>query len=258
MNEEYLKFAKSIAREAKCIMLKYFKGDIIETKLKIDNTVVTKADVEINTYLIERVKENYPSHAVIGEEETYRKSKYSWVCDPLDGTKMYSLHIPVSVFSLALVYSGEPIIGVVYDPFTDNLYSAIKGKGAYRNEVKISVNEIELDDSINSVADFEMWPSCTYDMYKVVCELGRKSYFVNIGSIIRASVAVASGKFTFAIFPGKTCHDIAAVKIIVEEAGGKVTDLLGNEQRYDRNINGAVISNALVHNEIINTVKKFY
>ena len=57
-----------------------------------------------------------------------------WVCDPVDGTAMYARHIPVAVFSLALVIDGNPVIGVVYDPFTNNMYSAIKGNGAYKNE----------------------------------------------------------------------------------------------------------------------------
>ena len=72
-------------------------------------------------------------------------------------------------------------------------------------------------------------------------------------------MCIASGDFSLAIFPGtkhKNC-DIAAVKVIVEEAGGKVTDLFGNEQRYDEDINGAVISNGKVHNEVIETIKKY-
>ncbi len=67
-----------------------------------------------------------------------------WVCDPVDGTAMYARHIPVAVFSLELVIDGVPNVGVVYDPFTDSLYSAIKGKGAYKNNEKISVNNYDL------------------------------------------------------------------------------------------------------------------
>ena len=94
-------------------------------------------------------------------------------------------------------------------------------------------------------------------MIPVMNELYKKTYFVGIGSIIRASVCVASGDFTCCIFPGtkgKNC-DIAAVKVIVEEAGGKVTDLFGNEQRYDEPINGALISNGVVHDELIKSAK---
>ena len=98
-----------------------------------------------------------------------------------------------------------------------------------------------------------------YDISSVVQELRRKTYFISLGSIIRASMCVASGEFILAIFPGtthKNC-DIAAVKLIVEEAGGKVTNLFGNEQRYDTSINGAIISNNKVHNEVIDIIKKY-
>ena len=251
MEQKYLDFAKNIAYKAGEIMIKYFKGDN-EASYKFDQTIVTKADTEINQYLIKRVKEAFPTHSVDGEEQQFGKSDYVWVCDPVDGTAMYARHIPVAVFSLALVVDGISTIGVVYDPFTNSMYSAIKGHGAYKNGEKISVNDIELDD-MKSVSNFDMWPEAEYNLYDSIKELGKKTYFVGIGSVIRACMCVANGDFNLAIFPGtkhKNC-DIAAAKVIVEEAGGKVTDLFGNEQRYDEDINGAVISNAKVHNEVV-------
>ena len=131
-NKEYLEFAKEIAYEAGKIMLKYFNTKDISS-YKGDKTIVTLADKEINTYLINRVKEKFPAHSVDGEEEQFGKSDYVWVCDPVDGTAMYARNIPVAVFSLALVVNGESKVGVVYDVFTDTLYSAIKGAGAYNN-----------------------------------------------------------------------------------------------------------------------------
>lgn len=253
----YLNFAKDIAKEAKKIMLKYFNSNN-GACYKGDKTIVTLADKEINTYLIDRVKEKYPAHSVDGEEEKFGKSDYVWVCDPVDGTAMYARHIPVAVFSLALVVNGEPLVGVVYDVFTDNLYSAIKGEGAYKNEEKISVNSYDLEDK-ESMGHYDMVNHFEYNVYDVIKELAKKTYFISVGSIIRASVCVAEGGFSVAIFPGtkgKNC-DIAAVKVIVEEAGGKVTDLFGNEQRYDESINGAVVSNGKVHDEVVQVIKKY-
>lgn len=255
--EKYLDFAKNIAYKAKEIMLKYFNDDKF-IDYKNDNTIITIADNEINKYLIKQVKLKFPTHSVDGEEESFGKSNYVWVCDPIDGTAMYARNIPTAVFSLALVENGNPILGIIYDPFTDNMYSAIKGQGAYKNDLKINVNNLELED-IKSVAHYDMWPNSEYNIYDVIKELGKKTYFVSIGSIARASMCVASGDFTLAIFPGtkhKNC-DIAAAKIIVEEAGGKITDLFGNDQKYDSDINGAIISNRKVHNEVINTIKKY-
>ena len=254
--DNYLEFAKEIAFKAGEIMKKYFyRKDI--SSYKGDRTIVTLADKEINSYLIKRVKEEYPSHSVDGEEEQFGKSEYVWVCDPVDGTAMYARNIPVAVFSLALVVNGVPIIGVVLDPFTNNLYTAVKGRGAYKNEEKLEVNNYELKD-MKTVCHYDMWPASEYNIFNVIRELGEKAYFIGIGSIIRACMCVASGDFSLANFPGtihKNC-DIAAVKVIVEEAGGTVTDLFGNEQRYDETINGAVISNGKIHEEVVNTVKK--
>ena len=257
MMKEYLDFAKDIAHEAGKIMIKYFKGNN-GASYKYDQTIVTKADTEINSYLIKRVKETFPTHSVDGEEEQFGKSDYVWVCDPVDGTAMYARHIPVAVFSLALVIDGVSTIGVVYDPFTDNLYSAIKGEGAFRNNEKINVNNIELDD-MKSVSNFDMWPGADYNIYDSIKELGKKTYFVGVGSVIRACMCVANGDFNLAIFPGtkhKNC-DIAAAKVIVEEAGGKVTDMFGNDQRYDQSINGAIVSNGIVHDEVVKVIKEY-
>ena len=255
MNQKYLKFAKDIAYKAGKIMIKYFE-DNSEASYKLNQTIVTKADTKINQYLIKKVKETFPTHSVDGEEEQFGKSNYVWVCDPIDGTAMYARGIPVAVFSLALVIEGVPTIGVVYDPFTDSMYSAIKDKGAYKNDKKISVNNIELNDK-KSVSNFDMWPKADYNLYDSIKELGKKTYFVGVGSVIRACMCIATGDFNLAIFPGtthKNC-DIAAAKVIVEASGGKVTDLFGNEQRYDRDINGAVISNGKVHDEVVAVLK---
>lgn len=257
MNDEYLEFAKDIAKKAKEIMLKYFNKDN-GACYKEDNTIVTKADTEINSYLIERVKNTYPDHSIDGEEEQFGESKYVWVCDPVDGTAMYARGIPVSVFSLALVIDGRPEIGVVYDPFTDSIYSAIKGKGAYKNDEPIKVSSATLETN-RCFCNFDIWPTAEYDILDVVKELGKKAWFVDLGSVIRASLCVASGEFGFTIFPGtkhKNC-DIAAVKVIVEEAGGKVTDLFGNEQRYDKDINGAIISNNVTHDAVVKATQKY-
>lgn len=254
---EYLDFAKDIAKYAGKVMLKYFNQENGE-KYKGDRTIVTLADTEINSYLINQVKEKYPNHAVDGEEEKYGESNYKWICDPVDGTAMYARHIPVAVFSLALLIDGVPVLGVVYDPFTDNMYSALKGNGTYKNDKKIEVSDITFDD-MRSVANFDIWPAAEYNILEPIKELGKKTYLVAIGSVIRASMCVANGEFNAAIFPGtihKNC-DIAAVKIIVEEAGGKVTDMFGKEQRYDEDINGAIISNGIVHSEILEVIKKY-
>ena len=258
MDQEYLEFAKEIALYAGKIMMEYYHKKI-DLNYKEDKTVVTYVDKKINHYLISRVQEKYPEHSVLGEEESFKEnSDYVWVCDPLDGTGMYVNHVPVFVFSLALVYHGEPIIGVVYNSNENKMYTAIKDEGAYCNDVKIHVNGKQLGD-LGYKTNIEIFNNKILDEVSLIQELKPVSKISSIGSVARSCMAIASGHFSCDIFPG-TEHgncDIAASYLIVMEAGGKVTNLYGEEQRYDRDIKGAIISNGVSHEDMLEIVKKY-
>lgn len=251
--EEYLEFAERLARKAGVIMLHYFDSSL-DIRVKADKTIVTVADEEINRMVIAEVAKAYPDHSVSGEEESMEKnSEYVWVCDPIDGTIPFSKGIPVSMFSLALVRSGEAIVGVAYDPQTERLYSAAKGKGAFMNGQSMKVSSRKLER--HSVVNMEWWPGAEFDIEPQLHELSlqTEAYVVKIGCTVNAACLVASGRIEAAVFPGTVNKnmDIAAAKILIEEAGGKVTDLFGNEQRYDRSIKGAIMSNGVVHDELV-------
>lgn len=256
--QEWLDFAKSVAHEAGDIMQKYF-GKKPDARFKADNTIVTIADEEINQLVIKRVAERYPAHDIDGEEASARHgSDYVWVCDPIDGTVPFAMELPVSVFSLALVIDGRPEIGVIYAPFSDHLYWAVHGHGAYLNNQPIHVSQNSLDDRVEMNVDW--WSSAQWDVMQAVhdiaCEKG--VYVMSPCSTTHAAALVARGEFVASVFAGTKGKnvDIAAAKVIVEEAGGKVTDLFGREQRYDQDIRGAVLSNGIVHEEIVEAMRK--
>ncbi len=256
--QEYLDFAKALALEAGEIMRKYFGADP-DSRFKHDNSIVTIADEEINDLVIKRVKQAYPDHDIDGEEASDQNgSKYVWACDPIDGTAKFAAQLPVSVFSLALVVDGRPEVGVVYAPFNDHMYTAIIGQGAFMNGKPIKVNSKKLNDRAELNVDW--WASNERDVIKVVREIvySEGTYATSIGSTTHASALVARGEFVASIFPGTKGKnvDIAAAKVIVEEAGGKVTDLFGNDQRYDQDINGSICSNGVVHDEIVKLMKE--
>lgn len=257
--DEYLYFSLKIALEAgKIILDSYNKIDGFD--YKEDKTVVTNVDKKINRYLIEQVKNKYKAHSVNGEEESYNLggSDYVWVCDPLDGTGMYVNHVPVFVFSLALVYKSNPVVGVVYNPIEDKLYYAVKGKGAFCNNKKIKVNDKHLGD-LGYRTNVEIFKNDIIDEVGLIGELRNSSKISSIGSVARSSMAIATGDFSCDIFPG-TEHgncDIAASYLIVSEAGGKVTNIYGEEQAYDKSICGAVITNGVSHDEVMARVKKY-
>lgn len=258
MNKEYLEFAQEIAYYAGEIMKKYFFNGDMNIEYKEDRTPVTMADKIINDYLIDQVNKKYPNHGVEGEEaKKENDNKYVWVCDPIDGTSMFTRHIPISVFSLALVIDGQPVVAVVYDPFLDEMYTAIKGNGAFCNGKPISVNKLKYGE-IGSTIDYYMWNKAKYDTLEIIKLIRGDFKISQLGSVSHAAMLVANGKISGVIFPG-TSHghcDIAASKLIVEEAGGKVTNFNGNEQRYDKDIDGAIITNGEIHEEIIKVLYK--
>lgn len=135
MFEEYLDFAVGMAREAGRIQLSYFRGDDLAMKTKSNvSDVVTRADRESEAFIVRSILERYPTHAILGEEGGARgdaASEWRWVVDPLDGTTNYSQGLPVFCVSIALQYRGETVVGVVYAPFLRELFTAVRGGGAW-------------------------------------------------------------------------------------------------------------------------------
>ncbi|HEY4964296.1 MAG TPA: inositol monophosphatase [Candidatus Saccharimonadales bacterium] len=253
--DEYLQFAKRLALEAGEIMLDYFTIGAAR-EIKPDNSPVTEADMKINQLVIDKVIAAYPNHGVRGEEISFEQEgkEYVWVCDPIDGTMPFVLGIPTNVFSLALVQNGVPIVAVVYDPYLKRLFSSSKGSGAFCNEEQIYVNK-ENDLSKILIGTSGPQGKClkVLEFHDEIIRKVQRHY--QYQCVVYEAMMVALGQFGATIFSGDSAHDIAAVKLIVEEAGGKVTDLLGDEQRYDQEIYGAIVSNGKVHPDLIKITK---
>ncbi len=256
--EEYLEFAKSLADESAVIAMKYFGFDTVKT-LKLDNSPVTEADKLINDLVIKRVNEKFPAHSILGEENSDMKkdSEYVWVCDPIDGTIPFSAGLPTFTFSLALVEqkTGQPVLGVVNDPVLKNMYWAYKGSGAYRNGIKIFVTkDTSLKTTYMSSDGSGRHSGFSYtELFKILND--KQAKVMKLLSVVYSGIQVPNGKFTGTVFFGQYAHDVAALKIITEEAGGKATDLNGNERRYDQEGLGIVISNGILHEEILECVR---
>lgn len=254
-----LDIAKRLAKEAGDIMLKYFNSVASNPTIKTDRTIVTKADTDINERVIELLKAETPDYSVWGEEQSsiIEGSKYTWVCDPVDGTMPFSKGIPISSFSLALVNeNGQSVLGVVYDPFQDRLFEAVKGQGAFLNGVKMSVSDkADLD---GAYIDEELWinheEGVTFEDPKDILNKASAKITTQCSAVIMGCF-VANGAYEAMVFGQGKPEDIAALAVIVPEAGGKVTDLFGNQQRYDTNIKGAIVSNGLLHDELLDIMK---
>jgi len=252
--QPYLEFAIDLAKEAGAIMLENFKLGM-KKEFKADNSPLTVTDTTINDLVIERVKSAYPGHVVLGEEANFPVdgSEYVWVVDPVDGTAPFSHGVPCFAFSLALTYKGESIVGVVNDPVMGRLLWAEKGKSAFMNgqpiKVSDSPNLAHTMLNIDGPRD-DAYPE---DHIRVMIN-ERKGRITKLSSLVYGGMLVALGEYVAETSSGWYPWDIAALKVIVEEAGGKVTGLHGEEQLYDRKIQGALISNGLVHDEVLSLI----
>jgi len=251
---DYKTFAIDLAYKAGEIMRKNFSLGM-RKEWKENNTPLTISDTLINKIVIESVKKQFPGHAVVGEEESFLQvSDYVWLCDPIDGTIPFSHGIPVSTFSLALAHKGVPIFGVVYDPYMDRLFVGEKDKGAYLNNKLINVSsKSTLKNAVLNVEGKSISEQSAF----VKNELLKKGVkIVSLASFAYCGVLVAAGEFSASIFFPDNPWDVAAVKVIVEEAGGKCTDLQGNDQYYDKKTNGFIASNGPVHAELVELIKQ--
>jgi len=258
-----LKFAVSLAKEAGDIMRTYFRSEELGRVWKEDNTPVTVADLKINAMVIERVKAAYPEHGVLGEEESFEPEReLVWVVDPIDGTIPFSLEMPLSTFLLALVdrNDGQPLIGIIYDPFLDHMFTATKGGGAFLNGKPIQVSKtmpvhegyysihgpLMIDDQIN------YQPGRVYDDIRA-----HRAH-----SLTFASGGYTASKIACGLFAGVICGapakawDFAAPALLVQEAGGVVSDLVGKPRRYDGSGYGCVLAaNQTIHTELLRLIK---
>jgi len=149
---------------------------------------------------------------------------------------------------------GSHWLAVIYDPFQDRMWYATKNGGAFCNDIQIHVND-ETDLAQAVIASSGPTTNKYVDVPKY--DLQSKVFrLMQLSSSQYEAMLVASGKFAGAIYPGFSPHDMAAVKLIIEEAGGKITDLFGNDQSYDQEIRGAVISNGEIHDELLEVINK--
>lgn len=260
MSEIYareLGVAQGIARQAGEIMLRYFDGDQ-QPKVKEDGSPVTIADTEINRMVIERLQGAFPQDGVIGEEES--TSDYGlgrkWLCDPIDGTRAYVWSLPMSMFSLGLVVDGVPQLGVAYDPYLQKMYRAVRGQGSFCNDQRIHVSSVE-ELSKSTIAISSNVKNLVVENPERIARLASAGAYLSVlHSAVYKSVLVARGTYAGYVEESVGPHDMAAVHVIVEEAGGSVTDLRGDMLRYDQPFKGAVVSNGIIHDELVNIVNK--
>jgi myo-inositol-1(or 4)-monophosphatase len=250
--KDYLELAKQLATQAGQIMQENFVLGM-DKEWKSDNTPLTIADTSINELVINEVKKNFPGHGVLGEEASFnQESEFVWVVDPVDGTMPFSHGIPTSTFSLALVQNGQPIVAAVQDPFSNRQYTAIKGEGAFLNGERLHVNsqgalELKVFIDVSARPKFQ-----GFDAGKLLSSLMEKGVYATKSlSAVYFALPVVTGQHAASICLLEFPWDGAAIALLVEEAGGKVTDLNGQQRQWNEFGDGFVVSNGLVHEALL-------
>jgi fructose-1,6-bisphosphatase/inositol monophosphatase family enzyme len=252
MYKEELVLAKKIALSAGKIILKYKDNQNLE--IKKDKSFVTIADKMINSIVIKEISKKFPKDVIVGEEEstgTYGMGRV-WICDPIDGTAAYVWGLPTSMFSLGLVVNGVPVLGVTYDPHLNLMYTGIKGGNAFCNNKKISVSNSDLKNGIIAVTG----STKHIGDYKYIKELSRRKVrLASFSGAVYKCMLIARGKLVGYVEDRLNPHDIAASQVILECAGGKVTGLNGENLDYSKVFLGVIVSNKVVHKDLVKLVK---
>lgn len=249
-----LEVAIKAAFEAGKILEKYFETEILK-EYKEDTTIVTLADRESEEVIKKIISDAFPTHSILGEETGMKESKseYVWHVDPVDGTKNFANGIPIFAVSIALAQNDNVIVGVVYNPATRSLFYAELGKGAYLNDKKIFVSKDNKDKAIVTVSHgSDIGKKILLELYYSLPKVIRTVR--NLGSTASELVYVARGGLEANIQLDLKTYDFAAGTLLVQEAGGKITNLDGSPWKFPNN--HFIASNGVFHDLLVEEVKK--
>lgn len=233
-------------------------ADSVEDKRPFD--YVTEIDKACEKLIINSINEHFPDHEILAEESGKNKNSnnYRWIIDPLDGTTNFIHGNPHCSISIALQKDNEIILGVIYDPYRDELYYAEKGKGAFCNNKIIHVSKQEKISNCLIATGFPFKNRHLLDRYwKVLSEIFMKvSGIRRTGSAALDLAYVACGRFDGFWELKLSPWDVAAGTIIIEEAGGKITDFEGKDNHIWSG--DVVASNAIIHDFMMSRVQNVF
>jgi histidinol-phosphatase len=256
---DLLRFAHDLADIADRITTSYYRGDV-DARRKADRSLVTRADLEVEAELRRRILERFPGHTILGEEEGYREGSESssrWLLDPVDGTNSFGRGIPIWATLIAFEQDGSSLVGVASAPALGTRWWAGRGLGAYRGPLphdrsgavtgdRIKVSEVaRLEDaqvlhgSIRLALD--RWNGRVIDLL-------RGAWRARSFADFWGHCLVAEGSAEVMIEPKVNPWDLAALIVIVEEAGGRLTDLKGHPTIEAGH---CVTSNGLLHEDVL-------
>jgi len=237
-----LRYALELADAADALTVPRFRATDLRVDTKPDLTPVTDADRAVERMMRERIARDRPGEGVLGEEEGDDGGSVRWIVDPIDGTKNFSRGIPVWASLVALERDGRVVCGVASAPALGHRWWAARGEGAFRDGERIEVSRIaSLEEATVSFSRSGL------DDPKLL-DLARRAWHAQPFSDFWAHLLVAEGAVEISVEHSMSTWDNAALQVIVEEAGGRFSDLAG-APRFDSG--SAVSTNGLVHDEVL-------
>ncbi len=245
------------ARQAGSILLRYFDHvDSLKVTQKSRNDFVSEVDRAAEEAIISVIRQSYPDHAILAEETgAHEGNDFQWVIDPLDGTTNYLHGLAQFGISIALKHRGVLESAVVYDPITNELYTADKGNGAYLNDRRLRINNhrtltgalIGTGIPFRDQRFVDNYLGMLKDMIKDTAGIRRP------GSAALDFAYVAAGRTDGFWELGLSQWDFAAGALLVKEAGGTVSDLSGGEKYLETG--NVIASNVHLHQEMLKLIK---
>jgi len=248
----YLETAVEIAREAGSLLAGYCERRV-PFELKGEFDLVTEADRASERLVVERLRSHFPSHAIVAEEGGGHESgsEYRWFVDPLDGTTNFAHSFPMFNVTLGLARADEVIAGVVYDPVRQEMFTAERGAGSYLNNRRIRVSGVRrLSDSLASTGFPSRKRHHNVNIH-FYYQLAMASHGVRrTGSAALDLAWVSAGRLDFFWEFGLKPWDMAAGTLLVEEAGGRTSDMRGGAHSVTRSEH-LLADNGALHEEVL-------
>jgi histidinol-phosphatase len=230
---DYLEFATETAYMAGKLTLSYFQSDV-HPEFKSDNSPVTIADREVESFIRSRIENRFPRHSIVGEEfgeNAFMDSEFRWFIDPIDGTKSFIRGVPLYAVLIGLEIAGRAQVGVAYYPAMDEMLAAASGYGCWWNGKRAHVSTItSLDKAIVTTTDPGTFTP--YDKESAWQRIQKAVYFRTGWGDAYGYLLVATGRVEVMLDPAMSVWDCAPFPPILEEAGGYFGDWQGNRTIY--------------------------
>lgn len=238
----------------------------VKTSVKGPDQLVTQADVMCQQIIIERIKETYPDDGFIAEEgqngEMFKQQprgskRIWWAIDPIDGTTNFAKGMLLFTVAIAAMYEGEPVVGVIYDPATDSMFTALKGEEARLNNRRITTS----DDGFNNFSSIGTDSFFDNGVPGWVIKMMERARSRTLGSSCLQLAYLAKGSLIGVVFVRPKLWDVAAGAVIAESAGAIVSDWYGNKlfpldlDKYEGEEMATLAANKKVYNEMLAMMK---